>query len=116
MASAGDLIAMSKTFDSLIRPVFDEAIATLSLPPDSGRFDPGCGAGLQAMMSAEAVGPNRHVTGLDLSPESIVGAEELARDGGLSGCLSFRQGGVTALLRFSRSTNARCALHERSHP
>ena len=97
MADAGDPIAMSKTFDPLIRPVFDEAIRSLRLPRGSHGLDAGCGVGLQAMMLAEAVGPDGHVTGVDLSVESVECGESLVRDAGLSDRLSFRQGNVTAL-------------------
>jgi len=39
MVSVGDLIAMSKTFDLLIRLVSDEAIRSLDLPPGSLGLD-----------------------------------------------------------------------------
>jgi len=97
MAGAGDLIAMSKAFDPLIRPVFDEAIRSLHLPRGSRGLDAGCGMGLQAMMLAEAVRPDGHVTGVDLSAESVECGEDLVRDAGLSDRLSFCQGDVTAL-------------------
>ena len=97
MSSRFDLVRMSKAFDPLIRPIFDEAIRLLDLPQGSQGLDAGCGVGLQAMMLAEAVGPNGHVTGLDLSPEALACAAELARDAGLSDRVSFRQGNATAL-------------------
>jgi demethylmenaquinone methyltransferase/2-methoxy-6-polyprenyl-1,4-benzoquinol methylase len=97
MSDARDLITMSMTFDPLIRPVFDEAIRALDLPRGSRGLDAGCGIGLQAMMLAEAVGSDGHVTGLDLSAESVECAEGLVRDADLSARLSFRQGDVTGL-------------------
>jgi len=97
MTEKGNEIRMAERFDPLIRPVFDEAIRSLDFSQGSRGLDAGCGVGLQAMMLAEAVGPDGHVTGLDLSPESLACAEELARNAGLSGRLSFRQGDVTAL-------------------
>ena len=97
MTSPHDLIATSKAFDPLIRPVFDEAIRSLALPEASRGLDAGCGVGLQALMLAKAVGPEGHVVGLDLSPESVTAAEDLVREEGVSDRLSFRVGDVTEL-------------------
>jgi demethylmenaquinone methyltransferase/2-methoxy-6-polyprenyl-1,4-benzoquinol methylase len=49
------------------------------------------------MLLAEAVGPAGHVTGLDLSPEALVGAEGLAEKAGLSENVSFKEGDIKKL-------------------
>lgn len=55
------------------------------LPPGSQGLDIGCGVGLQALLLANAIRPNGHVTGLDIS-ETLVGlrpaeGQRLARSG-----------------------------------
>jgi demethylmenaquinone methyltransferase/2-methoxy-6-polyprenyl-1,4-benzoquinol methylase len=46
---------------------------------------------------AEAVGPAGHITGLDLSPEFLLHAEEIVKQSGLSAQVSFREGNVNEL-------------------
>jgi ubiquinone/menaquinone biosynthesis C-methylase UbiE len=60
-------------------------------------LDAGCGIGLQAMLLAAAIGPAGHVTGLDLAAAFLRYAEELVRESGLSGRISFQQGDVSRL-------------------
>lgn len=81
----------------LIEPVDRSAIRALQLPSGSRGLDAGCGIGLQALLLAEAVGPAGHVTGLDLSPELLAHARDMAKKAGLSERVSFRQGDVTSL-------------------
>lgn len=81
----------------LIEPVDHSAILALQLPLGSRGLDAGCGIGLQALLLAEAVGPAGHVTGLDLSPELLAHARDMAKKAGLSERVSFRQGDVTSL-------------------
>lgn len=73
------------------------AIQALQLPAGSQGLDAGCGIGLQALLLAEAVGPTGHVTGLDLSPEFLLHAEEMVQRAGLSEHISFREGDVRQL-------------------
>ena len=73
------------------------AIEALQLPPGSWGLDAGCGIGLQALSLAEAVGPSGRVTGLDISPEFLLHAEEIVRKSGLSERISFREGDVREL-------------------
>jgi demethylmenaquinone methyltransferase/2-methoxy-6-polyprenyl-1,4-benzoquinol methylase len=49
------------------------------------------------LLLAETVGPEGHVTGLDLSPEILAYAEEIANEAGLSERISFRAGDVSEL-------------------
>ena len=97
MADAAYLTTMSRAFDPLIRPVFDEAIRSLGLPRGSRGLDVGCGIGLQAMMLGEAVGSKGRITGLDLSAGSLECAKALVRDAGLTGRVTFREGDAAAL-------------------
>jgi demethylmenaquinone methyltransferase/2-methoxy-6-polyprenyl-1,4-benzoquinol methylase len=66
----------------LQKPIFRRAIHALDLPPGSRGLDVGCGIGLQAIMLAEAVGPGGHVTGVDLSPEFLAHARDIAEKAG----------------------------------
>jgi len=83
--------------DPLADPVVRLAIQALHLLPGSRGLDAGCGIGLQALLLAEAVGPAGHVTGLDLSPQLLVHAREIAEKAGLSERISFQQGDVHRL-------------------
>ncbi len=81
----------------LREPVLRSVIQALQLPVGSRGLDAGCGIGLQTMLLAEDVGPAGHVTGLDLSPEFLLQAEEIVRQSGLSEQISFREGNVNEL-------------------
>jgi ubiquinone/menaquinone biosynthesis C-methylase UbiE len=81
----------------LVESVIRSAIQALHLPPGSRGLDAGCGIGLQALLLAEAVGPAGHVTGLDLSPQFLVHAREIAEDTGLLERISFQQGDANRL-------------------
>jgi ubiquinone/menaquinone biosynthesis C-methylase UbiE len=87
-------LAVSNPLSDLVIP---SAIQALQLPPGSRGLDAGCGIGLQALLLAEAVGPAGHVTGLDLSPQFLVHAREIAEKAGLSERISFQQGDVNRL-------------------
>ena len=79
--------------DQIVGP----AIQALHLPEGSRGLDAGCGVGLQAVLLAEAVGPDGHVTGLDVRPEFLAQAERVAEEAGLAERISFRQGDVNKL-------------------
>jgi ubiquinone/menaquinone biosynthesis C-methylase UbiE len=81
----------------LREPVLRSAIQTLQLPVGSRGLDAGCGIGLQTVLLAEAVGPAGHITGLDLSPEFLLHAEELVIVSDLSEQISFQEGNVNKL-------------------
>ena len=90
-------VRMANVFDCLREPVLRSAIQTLQLPSGSQGLDAGCGIGLQALLLAEAVGPTGHITGLDLSPESLAHAKGIVKKAGLSERISFREGDVNQL-------------------
>ena len=81
----------------LREPVLRSAIQALQLPVGSRGLDAGCGIGLQTVLLAEIVGPAGHITGLDLSPEFLLHAEEIVKESGLSEQISFREGNVNEL-------------------
>jgi len=83
--------------DFLREPVIRSAIQALQLPLGSQGLDAGCGIGHHTLWLAEAVGPAGHVTGLDLSPEFLVRAREIAEKSGLSERVSFQEGDVNKL-------------------
>jgi demethylmenaquinone methyltransferase/2-methoxy-6-polyprenyl-1,4-benzoquinol methylase len=76
----------------LLEPVIRSAIQFLRFPSGSCGVDAGCGIGLQAMLLAEAVGPDGRVTGIDTSSEFLDHAETIVKRAGLSGRISFQQG------------------------
>ena len=58
------------SWSNLLRePVLRSAIRALQLPSGSRGLDAGCGIGVHTLWLAEAVAPDGHVIGLDLSPE-----------------------------------------------
>ena len=83
--------------DPLIEPVIRAAIRALQLPSGSRGLDAGCGIRSQALLLAEAAGPAGHVTGLDLSPESLAHAGQIVERAGLSARISFQEGDVGTL-------------------
>jgi len=84
-------------FHPLRKPVLCSAIKALHLAPGSRGLDAGCGIGQVTLMLAEAVGPEGHCTGLDLSAPFVTRAREISRKSALSGQVSFQQGNVHAL-------------------
>ncbi len=81
----------------LAEPVYKHAIQALMLPSGSRGLDVGCGIGLQAVLLAESLGPEGHVTGLDITPEFLDHAEKLAEREGLSNRVSFKSGDMNRL-------------------
>ena len=94
MPDIGYHVQMLRVSNPLREPVLRAAIQALQLPLGSRGLDAGCGIGLPALLLAEAVGPAGHVTGLDLSPEFLVYAEEIVEQAGLLERISFQEGDV----------------------
>jgi len=82
---------------SMREPILQSAVRALELPIGSSGLDAGCGIGLPALLLSDEVGPNGHVTGLDIAPEFLSRALETVKEAGLSERISFRQGSVDAL-------------------
>jgi demethylmenaquinone methyltransferase/2-methoxy-6-polyprenyl-1,4-benzoquinol methylase len=91
------LVQLARVFNPLRKPVLRAAIQALQLPPGSKGLDAGCGFGLQALMLAEALRSEGHVTGLDLSPEILAYAREVVEKAGFAERISFREGDVRKL-------------------
>ena len=74
------------------------AIRTLQLPVASQGLDAGCGLGTHARWLAEATAPGSHITGVDISQESLSRAEKVSGKNDLSADVSFQYGDMTRLL------------------
>lgn len=81
----------------LMEPIVLAAIEALALPRGSHGLDAGCGNGLQTVLLAQAVGPEGHVTGLDISEGLLGYAAEIVARAGLSQRISLREGDVRRL-------------------
>ena len=90
-------VQMAFVTKPLREPVLRSAIRALQLPAGSRGLDAGCGIGFPALLLAKAVGPAGNITGLDLSPELLVHAEDIVKKAGLSERISFREGDVNKL-------------------
>ena len=58
-------------------------LATVELRPGEAVLDVGCGAGLDLLLAARAVGPTGRAVGIDLTPEMVQVARASARKAGL---------------------------------
>lgn len=81
----------------LREPVLRSAIRSLNLPPGSRGLDLGCGIGLQALLLAEAVGSEGHITGVDLVHELLAFGEKRAAQADLSERITFCQADASRL-------------------
>lgn len=70
MTTTDNVVQMAYAFNRLREPVLRSALQAVQFPLGSRGLEAGCGPGFQAMMLAETVGHEGHVTGLDLSPNS----------------------------------------------
>ncbi len=71
--------------------------ALASLRPGEVVVDLGAGAGLDALIAAQSVGPEGRVIGVDMTPEMLTKARKHAVDMGLHGYVEFREGLIEAL-------------------
>jgi len=71
-------------------------VAMAALKPGETVLDLGSGAGFDAFLAAQRVGPEGRVIGVDMTPEMIARATSLARKHGY-GNVEFRQGDIEAL-------------------
>jgi ubiquinone/menaquinone biosynthesis C-methylase UbiE len=97
MTDTGAYVQSLAVMHPLVEPVTRAAIRALQLPAGSRGLDAGCGIGLEAMLLAEAVGPAGRITGLDLSPEHLACAREIAASAGLAARISFQEGDLRGL-------------------
>ncbi len=97
MSDTDYFVEIAFIFSHFRQDIIRSAIEALNFPTGSRGLDAGCSLGLQAMQLAEAVGPAGHVTGLDLSPEILVQAEDVVKRAGMTERVSFREGDVSKL-------------------
>lgn len=97
ISTADSYIQSLLDVDPLRKPVLRSIIQTLHLPCPSRGLDVGCGIGLPAFLLAQAVGPQGHITGIDLLPELCRFGEKLAASAGLAERVTFRQGDMAHL-------------------
>ena len=83
--------------DVIRQPVIKSAIKRLNLPRGSKGLDAGCGAGLQCLLLAEEIGPDGHVTGLDVSPELITYGRDLVKQADLEKRITLREGSIASI-------------------
>jgi len=86
-----------KETDPLREQMNLDIIAALNLPQGSTGLDVGCGMGTQALMLADAVGPQGHVTGLDIRSEFLDYARDVVAKKGMSDRVSFDEGDFNRL-------------------
>jgi demethylmenaquinone methyltransferase/2-methoxy-6-polyprenyl-1,4-benzoquinol methylase len=88
---------MAAQIHRVTEPAVRSAIHTLGLPAGSQGLDAGCGIGTHTLWLAEAVSPEGHVTGIDISREHLARAEETANKSRLAGQVSFQYGDMDDL-------------------
>jgi ubiquinone/menaquinone biosynthesis C-methylase UbiE len=120
MTDSNNYISRLRVTDPLREPLLRAAVDALHLAKGSRGLDAGCGIGLQVPLLADAVGPDGHITGLDVLPEFLLEAERVAAQAGLSGRVAFRQGDINNL-PFERHTfdwlwSASCAGYPAQEP
>lgn len=97
-AAGTDTIAHKIYLGNLLRhQVTPAAIHALMLPTGSRGLDAGCGIGSHLVPLAEAVGPEGHVTGLDISTELLTRARGTVDNSGLSSRISLQEGNINSL-------------------
>ncbi|MCJ7679477.1 MAG: class I SAM-dependent methyltransferase, partial [Candidatus Aminicenantes bacterium] len=84
-------------FEELRKNIVQEAILRFNPPEGSRGLDAGCGAGLNTIQLAEAIGPSGKVTGFDLEQEFITYADHLVKEKGLEHIIQFQQGDIMDL-------------------
>jgi demethylmenaquinone methyltransferase/2-methoxy-6-polyprenyl-1,4-benzoquinol methylase len=97
MSDSNSYITMALKANPIREPMLREAIEALKLAPGSQGLDAGCGIGLQALLLAETVGPNGHVTGLDNSKEFLQYAQNIVESSPLSDRITYKEGDVNRL-------------------
>ena len=81
----------------LTEPAIRSAIQALQLPSGGRGLDAGCGIGSHTLWLAEAVLPDGHVTGVDISRDFLSHAKEIAGKSRLAKQVSFQEGDMNKL-------------------
>lgn len=81
----------------LREPVLRSAIQALQLPPGSRGLDIGCGIGLQTLLLANVIGSGGQIAGIDVVPEFLAFAQDIAGKAGFSNRITFREEDMNSL-------------------
>jgi SAM-dependent methyltransferase len=81
----------------LREPLLRTVIQSLQLPAGSHGLDAGCGIGLQALLLAQAIGLEGHITAMDIDPELLAFGSDLTARAGYATQITFREGNVNDL-------------------
>lgn len=81
-------------FETLRRPLMEQALAWLKLPKGSHGLDAGCGVGLHLEALLESVAPGGYVTGVDLSKDLLSRARALVDEEGLADAVDLKQADI----------------------
>lgn len=92
MTGVGICIRRSLEVNPLREPVLRAVIEHLQFPRGSYGLDAGCGIGLQALLLADAVGPEGHITGIDRDSESLAFGNESVVKAGYSNRITLCEG------------------------
>jgi ubiquinone/menaquinone biosynthesis C-methylase UbiE len=90
-------LSMAAWVHHITEPAIRSAIRVLQLPSGSRGLDAGCGIGTHTLWLAEAISPDGHVTGIDISPGCLARAEETASKSELAEQVSFQYGDMNDL-------------------
>lgn len=94
MTDASICIQRAVEANPLREPLLRSVIQSLGLLRRSHGLDAGCGIGLQALLLAEAVGPDGHITGMDTIYELLAFGNDTVSRSGYSDCITFCEGDV----------------------
>lgn len=78
----------------LQEPLVRQVVQAVELPRASRGLDAGCGVGLQIPLLADAVGPQGHITGLDISRDFLEEARKNLGNWGLGDQVTLVQGDI----------------------
>jgi demethylmenaquinone methyltransferase/2-methoxy-6-polyprenyl-1,4-benzoquinol methylase len=97
MRSASEYRDTLLSASTLSAPAIERAMAALAPAEASSGLDAGCGIGIDVLRLAKAVGPNGHVTGIDVESEFLDEAERRAAQHGFADRVDFRRADLSAL-------------------
>jgi len=91
-AQVGDRwLAYVDQFEAMLQPIGDAAIAEAGFKSGENVADIGCGGGATSLAIARQLGPEGHVTGIDIAPQLVAEAQQRASRQGI-GNVSFEAG------------------------
>jgi demethylmenaquinone methyltransferase/2-methoxy-6-polyprenyl-1,4-benzoquinol methylase len=96
-ASRSEYLHQLLTTAELREHALRAAIEWLRFPEGSSGLDVGCGAGLQCMMLASAIGPEGRVTGVDPATEFLEHGRALIEEAGLASRITLKEGAAQSL-------------------